>query len=50
MDKEYRNEDEIKETDWDSIFESFTKQRILEELIYGSIAGFFICIGGHPFE
>jgi len=35
---------------WNTLFEVFTKQRIMEELIYGSIAGLFLCIGGHPFE
>ena len=29
---------------------AFTKKQILEELIYGSVAGLFICVGGHPFE
>lgn len=32
------------------LFEAFTKKRILEELIYGSVAGLFICLGGHPFD
>ena len=28
----------------------FTPQAVLSELIYGSIAGFSICLSGHPFE
>lgn len=34
-----------------SLFEQvFTPQAVLSELIYGSIAGFSICLSGHPFE
>ena len=36
--------------EWSSIWEVFTKKRIVEELIYGSVAGLFLCIGGHPFD
>ena len=32
------------------LFETFTRNRILEELIYGSIAGSLLCLGGHPFD
>lgn len=34
----------------DALAGAFTKKQILEELIYGSVAGVFICVGGHPFE
>ncbi len=38
------------ESTWEDLFESFTRQRITEELVYGSVAGLFLCVGGHPFE
>lgn len=38
------------ESSWGDMFESFTRQRIMEELVYGSVAGLFLCVGGHPFE
>ena len=30
--------------------EIFTPKAIFEELVYGSLAGTAICLGGHPFE
>ena len=38
------------ETNREDLFESFTRQRVVEELVYGSVAGLFLCVGGHPFE
>lgn len=42
----------IQESIWErlGLFEIFTKKRVAEELIYGSVAGFLICLGGHPFD